>query len=582
MQFIFTYLKDYKKILAGTLVLAAINQIFSLLDPQVFRLLVDGYATKILDMSRDEFFRGVGLLLLAFVGVALVSRIAKNFQDYYVNVITHRLGTRLYAKSVEHSFSLPYQVFEDQSSGEVLRKMQKARDDIQALITSLISLLFVYALGIGFILIYAFWVHWIIGLVIFLIVPSLGTTIFLISKRIRKVQTEVVKEQASLAGHTTETLRNVELVKSLGLEAQEIKRLNKVNDNILQLELRRVKLVRTMSFIQGTLLNGLRALIMFAMLWLMFERKISLGEFFSLLFYSFFLFSPLAELSKVAEQYQQAKASNESLQQVLSMPPEPEPTNPVEIKSVDSINFQDISFNYSSNNTKAVSHIDLDIKAGETVAFVGPSGSGKTTLIKLLVGLYKPTAGKIIINDKIDFKNISLGKFRKKIGLVSQETQLFSGTIRENLLFVSPKASDDDCIKALQSASVVNILERGEDGLDTKIGEGGMKLSGGERQRLAIARALLRNPDIIIFDEATSSLDSLTEQEITKTILDIEKTRPDLMTILVAHRLSTIAHAQKIYVLEKGKVVETGKHQELVAKAGLYSALWRQQATLGQ
>jgi ATP-binding cassette subfamily B protein len=419
-----------------------------------------------------------------------------------------------------------------------------------------------------------------IGAIIFLIVPLLGTTIFLISKRIRRVQAKVVKEQASLAGYTTETLRNVELVKSLGLEVQEINRLNKVNDNILKLELQRVKLVRTMSFIQGTLLNGLRALIMFAMLWLMFEGNISLGEFFTLLFYSFFLFSPLAELSRVAEQYQQAKASNSALEEVLNMPPESKPANPTKVDSIKSLNFKDVDFNYDSNTKSAVENININIKAGETVAFVGPSGSGKTTLIKLLVGLYKPTNGKMLINNETDFTKIDFEKFRKRIGLVSQETQLFSGTIRENLLFVSPKASDKDCMEALGSAAVANILDRGEKGLDTKIGEGGMKLSGGERQRLAIARALLRNPNIIIFDEATSSLDSLTEQEITKTILEIEKTRPDLITILVAHRLSTIAHAEKIYVLEKGRIIEKGKHGELVTKAGLYAALWRQQASL--
>lgn len=580
MKFIFTYLKDYKKTLTGVLILASINQIFSLLDPQIFRMLIDNYASKVNDFTREEFFRGVGFLLLAFVGVALVSRIAKNFQDYYVNVITHRLGTKLYARSVHHSLFLPYRIFGDQSSGEILRKMQKARDDIQRIITGLINIMFVYILGISFVLIYAFWVHWIIGLVIFLIVPTLGITMFVISRRIKIVQTKVVEKQANLAGFTTETLRNIELVKSLGLEQQEIDRLNNVNEHILSLELERVKLVRTFSFIQGTLVNGLRAIIMFVMLYLMFNHLMSLGQFFTLLFYSFFLFNPLAEMGNLAEHYQEARASNEELNKILNTPPEPRPKNPQEIKDIQKISLHDVAFAYREDGKQAVYNIDLDIFSGDSVAFVGPSGSGKTTLIKLLVKLYRVTKGQIILNDNIDIYDIDNESLRRRIGLVAQETQLFSGTIRENLLFVSPKASEEQCLEVMKMASADSILERGDQELDTKIGEGGLKLSGGERQRLAIARALLRKPDILIFDEATSSLDSLTEREITETIKQIEKAHPNMISILVAHRLSTIAHAKKIYVLEKGHIIETGKHAELIREGGLYAALWREQSAI--
>lgn len=584
MQFIFKYLKEYKKTLIGVLVLAAINQIFSLLDPQIFRLLIDNYATKIDVLERGDFFRGVAWLLLGFVGVALVSRLAKNFQDYYVNVITHRLGTKLYARSVKHALSLSYQIFEDQSSGEVLRKMQKAREDIQRLITSLINIAFVYLLGITFVLIYAFWSSWIIGLTLFLIIPTLAFTIFLISRRIGQVQKKVVAQQASLAGYTTETLRNVELVKSLGLEEQEVERLNKFNDDILALELERVRLVRTLSFIQGTLLNALRALIMLVMLILMYKQILSVGQFFTLLFYSFFLFNPLAELSNIAEQYQQAKASDEALQDILKMASEPKPVKPVAVEQISSIDFQKVHFNYQlkdqleDQKKRGLQNISLSIKAGETVAFVGPSGSGKTTLLKLLVRLYLPQKGQILLNNQIDLQAVDQHLFRQRIGLVSQETQLFSGTIQDNLLFVQPKSTDQECLAALKAASVSGIVERGEKGLQTKIGEGGMKLSGGERQRLAIARALLRQPDILIFDEATSSLDSLTENEITETIKRIEKEHPEMMQIIVAHRLSTVAHVERIYVLEKGQIIETGRHQDLIKSGGLYAALWRQQS----
>ena len=197
--------------------------------------------------------------------------------------------------------------------------------------------------------------------------------------------------------------------------------------------------------------------------------------------------------------------------------------------------------------------------------------------MKLLVGLYRPSSGRLAVNG-IDVSEIDSDALRGRIGLVTQETQLFAGTIRDNLLFVNPKATDAECVEVLRQAAALPIIERGGKGLDTKIGEGGIKISGGERQRLAIARALLRRPELMIFDEATSSLDSITERAITATIRNLTSGEHRRMTVLVAHRLSTIAHAQRIHVLAKGRVVETGTHDTLLGLNGLYAALWREQS----
>jgi ATP-binding cassette subfamily B protein len=577
MKLLFHYLNRYKGLLTAALVLATVNQIFSLLDPQIFRLIIDNYATKINQLSQNQFAGGVLLLLLAAVGVALVSRIAKNFQDYFVNVITQKVGTKLYADAITHSFSLPYAIFEDQRSGELLQKVQKAKIDTQALISSAVNIAFLFIVGLSFVIVYAFIVHWLIGLVYILIVPVLGIITFVVSKRIESAQRKIVRQSADLAGATTETLRNVELVKSLGLENQETQRLNMVNLEILKLELKKITLIRTLSFIQGTMINVTRSALMFLMLWLIFQRQITLGEFFSLLFYSFAVFSPLYELSDVASQYQQAKASLKVLDDILKQPTAPKPKNPKKINSLKNITFKNTSFNYQLIGAQAVKELDLEIKNGQTVAFVGPSGSGKSTLIKLLVGLYQPTNGQLLING-ISSAEIDFDDLRQKIGYVSQETQLFAGTIKENLLFVNPQATDQDCLNALRAAAVENVLKRGGWGLENRIGEGGIKLSGGERQRLAIARALLRQPQLIIFDEATSNLDSITEKSITQTIQQISQNQTNLTTILVAHRLSTVAHANVIYVLEKGKVIESGNHEKLLKNGGLYAALWREQS----
>jgi ATP-binding cassette subfamily B protein len=576
MRLIWQRVKKYRKLLFLALVLATINQGFSLLDPQIFRLIIDNYATNPGEHTLKEFFQGVGLLVLAAVGVAFVSRTAKTFQEYYVSVITQRVGTSMYSASVKHTFSLPYGVFEDRRSGEILQKLQKARIDTQAVIEGFIGVIFLTLVGMVIVLGYAFYVHWLIGLVYFLIIPVLGGFTYFISRKIKAAQKSIVLQTAELAGATTETIRNVELVKSLGLESQEIKRLNDVNERILELELEKVKLVRTLGFLQGTAINAFRSALLLLMLVLIAYGAISLGEFFTLLFYSFFIFAPLSNLGTVATQYQEAKASNEALEEILRLPPQKKPKNATIVSKIRTMTFNDVSFKYPTADVPAVKNVSLTIKAGETVAFAGASGSGKTTLAKLLVGLYTPTSGSLRFND-VDAKTIDFDELRGRIGLVSQETQLFAGTIKENLLFVNPSASDKQCMDALRSASVAHIVERGDKGLATKIGEGGIKLSGGERQRLAIARALLRDPEFIIFDEATSSLDSLSEEAITETIHAVKKSRPNLIVVIIAHRLSTIVNADKIYVFEKGAVSESGTHAQLLKKKGLYFAFWRQQ-----
>jgi len=539
-------------------------------------MIVDNYATKIASLSTAEFVQGIILLLLLSMGVALVSRIAKSFQDYYVSTVTQRVGADLYSHSITHSFSLPYAAFEDQRSGELLMKLQKARTDVQGLITSFVGVIFLTSVGMIFVVTYAFLVNWIIGLVYLLIIPTVGSAQFFLSKRIKATQKQIVTETASLAGSTTETMRNVELVKSLGLEEQETERLNNVNEQILSLELKKIKLIRMLSFVQGTMINAVRSALLFLMMWLIFERAITFGQFFSLYIYLFFIFGPLAELGSIANSYQETKASMEKLQEILEIKPQEKPKNPIKIGVIDSIKFEDIKFTYTEGREPSVENISLNIFKGETVAFVGPSGAGKTTMVKLLLGLYEPLDGKILISGT-DSKEIDYDEVRRRIGYVSQDTQLFAGTIRENLLFVNPEATDEECLLALRNSSAMPIIDKEGKGLDTKIGEGGVRISGGEKQRLAIARALLRKPDLIIFDEATSSLDSITEKEITKTIKEITKLHPELITVMIAHRLSTISHSDKIFVMEKGKLSEEGKHQELLEKRGLYAALWREQ-----
>ena len=575
MKLLYSYLKQYWQLVVLTLVLASINQIFSLMDPLIFRYVIDQYATKYSQYTTSEFIRGVSLLLGAAVGVAFVSRVAKNFQDYFTNVITQRLGAQIYSDGIRHSLELPYSVFEDQRSGETLGKLQKVRTDVERLINASINILFISLVGIVFVMVYAFTVHWLIAPVYFLTVPVLGILSSVLSRKIKKIQRVIVAETTALAGATTESLRNIELVKSLGLAQQEIKRLNSTTGKILELELKKVRYLRSLSFVQGTSVNALRTSIMFMMLYLIYAQQITVGQFFSLFIYSFFIFGPLQEVGNVINVYRETEVSLKNFEDILNTPKEPRPVKPVRLTSVSQVEFDNVAFQHQSATTKALDGISFTVSLGETVAFVGPSGSGKTTLVKLLVGLYRPRSGDIRY-DGFSIDDIDLDALRERIGLVTQDTQLFSGTIRENLLFVNPSASDQECMAVLKKAACQSLLARADKGLDSVIGEGGVKVSGGEKQRLSIARALLRGPNLLVFDEATSSLDSLTEEEISETIRDVSM-RKDLITILIAHRLSTVLHADKIYVLERGRVIESGRHEDLLELKGLYYAMWRQQ-----
>jgi ATP-binding cassette subfamily B protein len=575
MNLLYQYSKQYWKLFGAALLLAATNQSFSLLDPLIFRHVIDTFATKPHQYTQPQFIRGAGLLLLAAVGVALVSRVAKNFQDYFVNVIVQRLGAKMYSDGIRHSLDLPYQVFEDQRSGETLGKLQKVRSDVERFITAAINILFISVIGIVFVMIYAFYVHWSIAVMFLLAVPLLGIISSVLSRRIKRMQKTIVAETTALAGSTTESLRNIELVKSLGLAHQEVVRLNGITEKILKLELKKVKYLRSLSFIQGTAVNALRTGIQFFMLYLIFRQQISIGQFFSLLFYSFFIFGPLQELGNVINIYRETEVSLQNFQQILDTPRDPKPTNPEPVEELMTLQFEQVSFQHQSSTMLALDEIGFSAARGDTLAFVGPSGAGKSTLVKLLVGLYAPKSGQILYNG-IPSNRVDLDLLREKIGFVTQDTQLFSGSIRENLLFVNPKATDEECMEVLNQAAAHSLLSRADRGLDTLIGEGGVKVSGGEKQRLSIARALLRHPQLLVFDEATSSLDSLTEEEISRTIREVA-TNQEAITILIAHRLSTVMHADRIYVLERGHICESGRHSELLDQKGLYYAMWRQQ-----
>ena len=574
MKILLQYLKPHKWLVVLVLTLAAINIGFSLVDPIIFGKLINLANAHQVSPAPDKFYTwddylflrldyinkngqpdhmyGVVWLLLASVTVAMVSRIAKNFQDYFLNVVIQKFGAKVFTDGLQHAMKLPYQQFEDQRSGETLSVLTKVRADVEKFMINFINILFGVIVGVVFVFIYAaIFINWRIPIAYLVGIFVLTFITNKLSKKIKIIQKNIVGQTTALAGSTTESLRNIELVKSLGLTHQEVERLNKNTYKILGLELTKVKRIRSISFIQGTMVNTLRQVILFILMSLIFGREMDAGQLVTMQIFSFFVFGPLQEIGNILLSYREAEASLNNFDTLMKKEPEKDPVYHKPLGNIKTLSFKNVAFKHQTASQKAINSISFDVQTGETIAFVGPSGSGKSTLMKLLVGLYRPQEGKILYNG-LDETELRFDDLRNQIGFVTQDTNLFSGTIKENL------------------------LARAEKGLDTMIGEGGLKLSGGEKQRLSIARALLRKPKLLLFDEATSALDSLTEEEITDTIRDISQ-QGNQVTILIAHRLSTIMHADRIYVLEKGEVVETGNHEKLLEEKGLYYAMWRQQ-----
>lgn len=574
MKKLFKYIWEFKKPAALALLMAVINQCAAFTDPLITGKIVDDFVQKAGSHSQESFTKGIILLVgLALLAVT-IARLANNFQDYFTALLVKKIDAKIYSDGIRHSIALPYYEFEGRSSGATLGIIQKVKDDVGAFITVFVNVLVLAVIGFIFVFFYSISISWKVTAIYFASVPIIIVLSWYMSKKIKAIQERIMHSTANLSGKTTENLRNLEMVKSMGLGDEQADKLRDNTYQILDMEKDKIKKVVWISFFQGTMVNLLRSVMVLVLLFLIFDRELSAGQYITFLLFSFFLFNPLQEIGNVIQNGRQAQVSMKAFNEIIDKPLEKSPEHPEALEKIDAVCFEGVSYQYDGDRG-GVHDINLKVKSGEMIAFVGPSGSGKSTLIKLLAGLYQPQEGKISFGGSA-LEKLHLDELRKRIGTVTQDTQLFSGSIRENLVFVKPDACDDDCYEALDKAACASILEKSSDKLDALIGESGLKISGGEKQRLAIARALLRKPEILIFDEATSALDSITEEEITRTIVDVAKSGEHI-TILIAHRLSTIKFVNCIYVLENGGIVESGNHDALLEQKGLYYAMWRQQ-----
>ena len=575
MRTLWKYLKPQSRLVALALLLAAISQVLALVDPIIFGKLIDDYATQKGIRPDDDLVRGALALLGLAVVVALGSRAARALQDYVTRMVVQRFGTQLFNDGLRQTMRLNFQEYEDARTGETLALLMRLRTDTERLINAMINVLFASVIGLAFLLWYAVTKSWLLVPVFLIGLLVLGGLSGLLSRQIRSQQRSINRETARNAGFITESLRNVALIKSLGLTFREVRRMHAKTEEIFALEMAKVKRIRWLGFLQGATLSLLKLSVLFVLLWLIFRNVLSTGELIAMQFISVAILGPLQELGTIILAWREASSSLVNFEELMAKPVERRPPDAVPLGPIETLRFDKVVFRHRGASENSIDGVSFSAGLGDTLAFVGPSGSGKSTLVKLLLGLYRPDAGAILFND-IDARRIRYNEARRQVGYVTQETTLFAGTVRENLLFVRPDATDAEMLAALDQAQASELVARLPQGLETMIGESGYKLSGGERQRLSIARALLRQPRLLIFDEATSALDSLTEQRVTDTVREVSHGSQQI-GILIAHRLSTILHAKVIHVLERGRIVESGSHEALLAQKGLYYAMWRQQ-----
>lgn len=513
-------------------------------------------------------------LQLKFIVAGLVLvELASNFfnivNSYVMNHFSQKLSSAMRRHIFRHFLDLPLQNYLETPSGQMTNRMVTDTEEVAQFVhTSLHAIpLPLMTLGIGGGLL-AFW-HWPMALFIFATIPLTLMITRSLSNRLRILRQDQRQHQEEFQGQITEGVDNIRVIRAFAREKAFDKELG---EHIDRYSRQNMDLLFTTSCLRSSSrvveLFSEYIFIIFGA-WLVIGQEITLGSFFAFRAFQSILAGQLDTLFNYFSSIPAHLVSIERALSIMDMPVEAglhqkQACPPLKGQ----IDFKQVSLRYP-DGTLALEHIDLSIRAGEIVAIVGPSGSGKTSLSSLLLGLYLPEKGRIEV-DGMNIHDLELNSYRRQIAMIFQEAELFNRSIRDNLLIANPSASDADMWRALQLANASEFVSATPKQLEAIIGSRGILLSGGQRQRLSIARAILKNPAILIMDEATSALDSISEKAIRGALDDIARNRT---TLIIAHRLSTVAHASRVIVMERGHIVETGTHRELLAAGGLYSSL---------
>jgi ABC-type multidrug transport system fused ATPase/permease subunit len=575
LRFLSSYAKGERGKIALIFLFVVLSQSMSLIEPFFFATIIDKFMAHPYDFATPElFFAALTKIVLIWIGVAFAARTFKNLQSYYVQTVADRIGIRVLEHAYSHVLALPMTFHSREKAGEVFRKLSKARDDITSLFSVIFDKIFQNAFSIVVVFGIVFYKSWQMGLALFGFIPVFFVVTRLFNRKIKRTQTEINKINEQLFGSSFEAVSHIELVKAFSSERQEEAHL--AHDNALShLRLQKKSVAyQTLGFMQGTVVNLARVVLLWYGAVLSFRGLLSFGNVILFNFYSFAVYQPLYDLGDISTKYSEGVAAVDRLKSVLDEPVTIQNApNAQKVEKIDGVvEFKHVSFGYGAERD-ILKDVSFRVEKGKKLALVGTTGSGKSTVIKLLLRFYEPTSGEILIDGR-DIKSYEIESLHKRIGLVLQDNVLFNTTIANNVRYGSFDATDEQVTDAAQRASLQPFLAKLAKGIQTMVGERGLMVSGGEKQRIAIARSIIKRPDILVFDEATSALDSTTEEAIRTSILEVSK---GVTSITVAHRFATVIDSDEIILLVGGVIRERGTHKDLVAKAGEYAKIYNLQ-----
>ncbi len=536
----------------------------------------------IFDLLQNQFRTGsthinfnIFILLIGFYAFLVIIQILTRLWDaYYESKWWIETRNIVSLKIFHHLENLSISFWEKTSTGKIVEKIAGGVNDMQGIMEDVLQEIFPQFIYIIFALVVLMWVSWIFGLIILVGVPIFVITSIKFTKPLNTLQDEVRDEFEKAGKVRVETFTNIKTVKSFATELRHARELQKALEKSKSKALKRMKLYVRMNIIRFGIMNGSRIAMLTVGVYWVSQGKITVGTLVMIWSYITGIYSPLWTLSRIYDRIQQDLRSIRRIFEILDTVPEIQDMkgayNLEKIKG--SIKLEDLKFRYKNRNV--INGIDLEIPEGKVMAVVGKSGVGKSTLVKLLLRFYDPQEGKILV-DGYDIKDVTQKSLRENIGVVLQDTAIFNDTAYNNIAYANPKTSKNEVLKAAKTAHAHDFVKNLPEGYDTIVGERGVKLSGGEQQRINIARAILKNPPILILDEATSHLDSESEKLIQDALWKLIKGRT---SIIIAHRLSTIMKADLIVVLDKGKIAEIGTHDELVRHEGIYNKLFKIQS----